>query len=107
MTGKGKSKQFSQSGPQSPFRRRTHLAWPLFHLSTQLSGPELTSSGPGDFPFCRPSYIRRMEPQGIVGGHAYLVGSWGGDTGPFARLGRGGLRLAREDTVAFPQEPAE
>lgn len=35
---------------------------------------------------------------------------WGvrrGDTGPFARLGRGGLRLAREDTVAFPQEPAE
>lgn len=35
---------------------------------------------------------------------------WGvrrGDTGPFARLGRGGLRLVREDTVAFPQEPAE
>lgn len=106
-SGGQKASSSSESGPQSPFRRRTHLAWPLFHLSTQLSGPELISSGPGDFPFCRPSYIRRMEPQGVVGGTRLPCGELGGgDTGLFARLGRGGLRLARKDTVAFPQEPS-
>lgn len=106
-SGGQKASSSLESGPQSPFRRRTHLAWPLFHLSTQLSGPELISSGPGGFPFCRPSYIRRMEPQGVVGGTRLPCGELGGgDTGLFARLGRGGLRLARKDTVAFPQEPS-
>ncbi|MEJ1275248.1 hypothetical protein NN561_006144 [Cricetulus griseus] len=74
-TLEGKSKSFSESGPQSPFRRRTHLAWPLFNLSTQLAGPELISSGPGTFTFCRPSYIRRVEPQGVLGRGALTL--WG------------------------------
>lgn len=63
-TQEGKSKQFAEGGPQSPFRQRTHLASP------PLSAPfypalraRLVSSGPGDFPFCRPSQTANGTPR--------------------------------------------
>lgn len=63
-TQEGKSKQFAEGGPQSPFRQRTHLAWPPFSAPFYpVLWARLVSSGPGDFPFCRPSQTANGTPR--------------------------------------------
>lgn len=63
-TQEGKSKQFAEGGPQSPFRQRTHLAWPPFSAPFYpVRWARLVSSGPGDFPFCRLSQTANGTPR--------------------------------------------
>lgn len=63
-TQEGKSKQFAEDGPQSPFRQRSHLAWPPFSAPFYPAlWARLVSSGSGDFPFCRPRQTANGTPE--------------------------------------------
>lgn len=84
-TQEGKSKLFPEGGPQSPFRQRTHLAWPPFSAPFYpVLWARLVSSGPGDFPFCRLSQTANGTPRHRGRGTLTLCGV-GGTPAPLAK----------------------